>query len=327
MIVKPYQNNKINLLNSKIILLYGKNEGHKKEIIKNINKDITEFLSYEQNEIIDNETILFDNIFSGSLFDDKKLIIIKRITDKFLNIIEKIEPERIKDTIIILVADNLEKKSKIRSKFEKDKNFVCIPFYPDSDQVLIKLACDFFRDKKIPISASIINLITNKCKGDREVLFNELNKIEIYCKNGKTITEKNISKLINLIENHNISELVDNFLAKNDKKIKIILNENNFNNEDCILITRTFLIKAKKLLILSKDYEKNKNIELTISSAKPPIFWKEKEITKQQIYKWSPTKIQKLIYKLNEVELLIKKNFNIAINLIIDFILDKKYEN
>tara|TARA_Y100000996_G_scaffold415362_1_gene409610 strand:+ start:3814 stop:4797 length:984 start_codon:yes stop_codon:yes gene_type:complete len=327
MIVKPYQNNKINLLNSKIILLYGKNEGHKKEIIKNINKDITEFLSYEQNEIIDNEAILFDNIFSGSLFDDKKLIIIKRITDKFLNIIEKIEPERIKDTIIILVADNLEKKSKIRSKFEKDKNFVCIPFYPDSDQVLIKLACDFFRDKKIPISASIINLITNKCKGDREVLFNELNKIEIYCKNGKTITEKNISKLINLIENHNISELVDNFLAKNDKKIKIILNENNFNNEDCILITRTFLIKAKKLLILSKDYEKNKNIELTISSAKPPIFWKEKEITKQQIYKWSPTKIQKLIYKLNEVELLIKKNFNIAINLIIDFILDKKYEN
>ena len=327
MIVKPYQNNKINLLNSKIILLYGKNEGHKKEIIKNINKDITEFLSYEQNEIIDNEAILFDNIFSGSLFDDKKLIIIKRITDKFLNIIEKIEPERIKDTIIILVADNLEKKSKIRSKFEKDKNFVCIPFYPDSDQVLIKLACDFFRDKKIPISASIINLITNKCKGDREVLFNELNKIEIYCKNGKTITEKNISKLINLIENHNISELVDNFLAKNDKKIKIILNENNFNNEDCILITRTFLIKAKKLLILSKDYEKNKNIELTISSAKPPIFWKEKEITKQQIYKWSPTKIQNLIYKLNEVELLIKKNFNIAINLIIDFILDKKYEN
>ena len=159
------------------------------------------------------------------------------------------------------------------------------------------------------------------------MLFNELNKIEIYCKNGKTITEKNISKLINLIENHNISELVDNFLAKNDKKIKIILNENNFNNEDCILITRTFLIKAKKLLILSKDYEKNKNIELTISSAKPPIFWKEKEITKQQIYKWSPTKIQKLIYKLNEVELLIKKNFNIAINLIIDFILDKKYEN
>ena len=109
--------------------------------------------------------------------------------------------------------------------------------------------------------------------------------------------------------------------------MKNILNENNFSKEDCIIITRTFLIKAKKLLNLYKNYENNKNIELTISSAKPPIFWKDKEITKQQIYKWSPKKIQNLIYKLNEIELLIKKNFNMAINIIIDFILDKKFEN
>ncbi|WP_075503356.1 DNA polymerase III subunit delta [Candidatus Pelagibacter communis] len=327
MIIKPYKINTIDFKKSKILLLYGKNEGHKKEIIKGIDKDKNKFLNYEQNEIIDDENILFENIFSGSLFDDKKFIIIKRITDKFLSVIEKIEPERIKDTIIILIADNLEKKSKIRSKFEKDKNYICMPFYPDTDQILIKLAYNFFRDKKIAISSSIINLIINKCKGDREVLFNELNKINIYCKNGKSVTEENISKLINLIENHNIAELADNFLAQNDKKIKNILNENNFSNEDCMLITKTFIIKAKKLLNLSKNYEKNKNIELTISSAKPPIFWKDKEITKQQIYKWNPKKIQKLIYKLNEVELLIKKNFSIAINLIIDFILDKKFEN
>ena len=327
MIIKPYKINTIDFKKYKILLLYGKNEGHKKEIIKDINKDKNKFLNYEQNEIIDDENILFENIFSGSLFDDEKFIIIKRITDKFLSVIEKIEPERIKDSIIILVADNLEKKSKIRSKFEKDKNYVCMPFYPDTDQVLIKLAYNFFRDKKIATSASMINLITSKCNGDREVLFNELDKIEIYCKNGKPATEENISKLINLIENHNIAELVDNFLARNNKKIKNILNENNFSNEDCIIITRTFLIKAKKLLQLSKNYENNKNIELTISSAKPPIFWKDKEITKQQIYKWSPKKIQNLIYKLNEIELLIKKNFNMAINIIIDFILDKKFEN
>ena len=327
MIIKPYKINTIDFKKSKILLLYGKNEGHKKEIIKGIDKDKNKFLNYEQNEIIDDENILFENIFSGSLFDDKKFIIIKRITDKFLSVIEKIEPERIKDTIIILVADNLEKKSKIRSKFEKDKNYICMPFYPDTDQILIKLAYNFFRDKKIAISSSIVNLIINKCNGDREVLFNELNKINIYCKNGKSVTEENISKLINLIENHNIAELADNFLAQNDKKIKNILNENNFSNEDCMLITKTFIIKAKKLLNLSKNYEKNRNIELTISSAKPPIFWKDKEITKQQIYKWNPKKIQKLIYKLNEVELLIKKNFSIAINLIIDFILDKKFEN
>jgi len=164
-------------------------------------------------------------------------------------------------------------------------------------------------------------LIVNKCSGDREKLVNELHKIEFFTKNGKKIDNVSISKLINLNENHSISELVDNCLAKNKKKTISILNENNFNNEDCIMITRSFISKAKKLLILSKTFETNKNIDLTISSAKPPIFWKEKEITKQQILKWNSRNIKQLIYSLSETELQIKKNINNSINLITDFIL------
>ena len=229
--------------------------------------------------------------------------------------------KNLEDITIILNSDNLEKKSKLRSFFEKDKKLVCIPFYPDNDQTLSKLAYNLLRDKKISISSSNINLIVNKCSGDREVLINELQKIEYFCKNGMKINSENILKLINLKENHSISELVDNCLAKNKKKIIGILNENNFGNEDCIIIIRSFIIKAKKLLTLSKTFGTNKNIDLTISSAKPPIFWKEKEITKQQIYKWKPENIKKLIYTLSETELQIKKNINNSINLITDFIL------
>ena len=145
--------------------------------------------------------------------------------------------------------------------------------------------------------------------------------------NGKKLNAENILKLTNLIENHSISELVDNCLAKNKKKIINILNENNFNNEDCIMITRTFLLKSKKILNLSSEFTSNKNIDLTISSAKPPIFWKDKEITKQQIYKWTPENIKQLIYRLNEIELLVKKNINNSINLVTDFILDQSSSN
>ena len=191
----------------------------------------------------------------------------------------------------------------------------------DNNQTLSKLAYNFLKDKKISISSSNINLIVNKCSGDRETLLNELQKIEYFTKNGKKIDSNNISKLINLIEDHSISELIDNCLAKNEKKIINILNENNFSNEDCIIITRTFIAKAKKLLALSKTFEINKNMDLTISSAKPPIFWKEKEITKQQIQKWKPKNIKNLIYALSETELQIKKNINNSINIITDFIL------
>ena len=170
-------------------------------------------------------------------------------------------------------------------------------------------------------------MIVNKCNGDRETLFNELDKIEYFSKNGKKITEESIIKLTNLIENHSISDLVDNCLAKNKKKIINILNENNFGNEDCIMITRSFLLKSKKILKLSTEFKSNRNIDLTISTAKPPIFWKDKEITKQQIYKWKPENIKQLIYRLNEIELLVKKNINNSINLITDFILDQSSSN
>ena len=321
MIFKSFEINKINKKINQLILFYGKNEGLKNEALSTLIKDKNDIQNYEEKEVLGNENNFIENILTKSLFEKEKFIVIKRTTDKILKIIETLLLKNLENTTIILNSDNLEKKSKLRSFFEKDKKLVCIPFYPDNNQTLSKLAYNFLNNKKISLSPSNVNFIVSKCSGDREALINELQKIEYFGKNGKKINSENISKLINLNEDHSISELIDNCLAQNKKKIISILNENNFSNEDCIMIIRSFIIKAKKLLVLSKTYETNKNIDLTISSAKPPIFWKEKEITKQQIQKWKPKNIKNLIYALSETELKIKKNINNSINLITDFIL------
>jgi len=320
-IIKSYEIEKINTIKNCLVLFYGKNDGLKNETIKILSKNNNNITNYEEKEILDNEDNFIETILSRSLFDPQKFVVIKRATDKILKIIETLQEKNLEDTKIILNSVNLEKKSKLRSFFEKSKTLVCVAFYPDNDQTLSKLAYNFLREKKISISSSNINLIINKCSGDRETLMNELQKIALFSKNGKQINSDNISKLISLSENHNISELVDNCLAQNKRKIISILNENNFSNEDCIMIVRSFIIKSKKLLALSKAFETNKNIDLTISSAKPPIFWKEKEITRQQILKWNSKNIKQLIYSLSETELQIKKNINNSINLITDFIL------
>ena len=323
MILKFFETQKINKNINHLFLFYGKNEGLKNETIQILIKDKDKILNYEEREILDNENNFIENILSKSLFEQEKIIIIKRATDKILKVIEILNSKNLEDITIIINSDNLEKRSKLRSFFEKDKKCICIPFYPDTDQTLSKLSYNFLREKKISISSANINLIVGKCGGDRETLINELEKIEYYNKNGKTITSEVLSKLINLNENHSISELVDNCLVKNKKKIISILNENIFNSEDCIMIIRSFIIKAKKILVLSTTFEANNNIDLTISSAKPPIFWKDKEITKQQIYKWKSKNIKGLIFKLNEIELLIKKNVNNSVNVVTDFVLDQ----
>jgi len=322
MIIK-YFNLKPDLLKeNKIVLFYGNNEGLKNEVISKITNN-TKLSSYDEREILENNNTFFEKFLSGSLFEDEKIFLIKRATDKFLKIVEELSQREIQNSSIIINANALEKKSKLRNFFEKDKRLVSVPFYPDTTETLSKLAQTIFRNEKIAISTSDINLIVDKCSGDRLFLKNEITKIILYSKNKKKITTQDIKKLINLSENYNISELVDSCLVKNAKKTMKILNENNFNNDDCILILRSIMNKSKKILLLSEEFEKNNNIDLTISSAKPPIFWKDKENVKEQIYKWKSKNIKNLIYKLSELELTIKKNINNSLSLITDFILEE----
>ena len=325
MILKSYEVNRININKSNLILFYGQNQGAKEEEISKIlekNKDKT-LNRYEEKQILENNEDFFNSIMSNALFDNQKIITINRATDKLLKTIENILEKNITDISIVINSNILEKKSKLRSLFEKNKNLICVPFYPDTPETLLRLTSNFFRQNNVAISQANINLIVNKCNGDRGILRNELEKIKFFAQNGKKITTENLLRLVNLIENYSISELIDNCLAKNQKKTISILNENNYNNEDCIIIIRTFLYKLKKLLYLSINYQKNKDLNQTISNSKPPIFWKDKEIIKQQLTKWTSVQIKKLIVDTSEIELKIKKNSINPVNIVSNFILDQ----
>ncbi len=326
MIVKPYELNKIKG-KLKFFLFYGKNEGLKDQHIRQIldKNNNSNSIKYDEKEILENEDIFFENILSNSLFESEKNIVINRSTDKIYEIITNLIERNINGITIIINSSVLEKKSKLRKLFEKKKNLACIATYPDTNEILSNLAQDFFKKIKIAISQQNINLIVNKCGGDRLNLKNELEKIKIYSTEKKSISTEEISKLINLTENHTFYELIDNCLAKNKNKTLNILNENNFTNDDCIIILRTFLLRAKKILGLSLEYDKNKDINKTINSAKPPIFWKEKDIVKAQLKKWEPEKIRELIYLISDIELQIKKDYKNSILIVTDFILAQGY--
>ena len=305
-------------------LLYGKNEGLKTDCINQIlEKNDGKVFNYDEKQIKDEIETFYENILSGSLFESNKVIIINRASDKIFEIIQDLINRNTTNITIIINAGQLETRSKLRSLFEKNDDLVCIPTYPDNNDTLSKLTTIFFKKENIPISQQNINIIVDKCNGDRHNLNNELNKIKNYTLSKKKISSQEILRLINLSENFEISELIDNCLAKNKNKIINILNENNFSTEDCIIILRTFLSKTKKILKLAIELEENKDINKTINSAKPPIFWKDKEIVKVQLNKWKTEKIKELIKNINNVELEIKKNYNNSILIVTNFILEK----
>ena len=323
MILKSFELSKT-LEDKKFYLLYGKNEGLKTECINEIlTRNDGKIFYYDENQIKDKIEPFYDNILSGSLFENKKIILIKRASDKIYDVVKDLIDRNISQIKVIINAGILETRSKLRSLFEKDKDLICIPTYPDNNETLTKLTSTFLRKENISISQQNINLIVQRCNGDRNNLKNEIEKIKNFIKNKQKISSEEILKLTNLSENFGLSELIDNCLAKNKSKIINILNENNYGTEDCIIILRTFLSKAKRILKLSIELEKNQDLNKTINTAKPPIFWKDKEIIKVQLSKWKTNKLKELIKNINNVELEIKKNYNNSILIVTNFILEK----
>ena len=323
MILKYFEINKINLDKQKKFLFYGNNNALiqdtiNKVFIKKIGKNT---YNYDEIEILNNKESFFNQILNGSLFDDQKLIIISRTTDKILEILKEISFKEINDVVLVLKSNQLEKKSKLRKFYEEDPKNVCIAFYPDTEITLQKIADEFFKKKGILISRENINFIIHRCNNNREYLSKELAKIDLLTINKKNITIDEIFKIINLNENHSIYELINFCLLKNEKKAINILNENNFGPEETIIILRTFLTKLKNFLKLANDYETNNNIELTIKNAKPPIFWKEKDNIKKQLNYWTTKKLKNLISEINQVELKVKKYSANSQNILIDFLI------
>ncbi len=325
MILKFFELEKKIFEKNKYFLFYGKNKGLIQETIQKKIEPLAvgKMHKYEESEIIKNKDDFIENLKNKSFFDKEKFIIIHRATDKLFKIIEDIVEKNFEDIFLLLICGELEKKSKLRNYFEKSKKTVCIPFYEDNLKTLSLLAYSFLKEKKINISQHDINFFVERCRGDRINLYNELEKIHNFSRNKKKITLDEITKLTNLSENFDLNELVDYTLAKNQKKTMNILNENNFVSEDTILILRIFIRKLKRLLKIHLHNKKEKNIEKVISLFKPPIFWKEKDIVKEQLKILSHNKIQNLLVEVNKIELLVKKYPSNSINLVTDFLLQQ----
>ena len=322
MIIKSFELDKLNSYNFNLHLIYGNNEGIKEDIINNkYLKDFSgEVLKYEEQELLNSKDEFISSLLTKSLFETNKLIIISRCSDKLSNLLAEILENEITETKIIIKSSNLEKKSKLRNLFEKEKKAVCTPVYEDDSRSLNSVINIFLREQNFNLSQEIKNILIERSKGDRINLKNELIKLKNLSISKNKLTTEDVLKLSNLAANYSVFELSDNYLAKNSKKVSNILNENNYSSEDCILIIRTILNKSKRLLKIRTEIDNNLNIDQVISSFKPPIFWKEKDIVKKQAQSWSTNQVKQIIFKINDLETSVKKNTSNSMLFVSNFV-------
>ena len=327
MIIKSYEikKNKFNLIKNNFYLLYGENLGLKKDIknyvIGEIKKEYKslEVISLYESEILENENIFFNQIFSNSLFNEKKIIVIYETSDKiFKNITEAYEKYS-EDVYLIFFSDLLEKKSKLRNFFEVNKKSICIPCYPDNEKDLRIITQLELKKNNINLSNEIINLLIEKSNLDRNNLRNEIEKIKSFSLNKKTIELNEIKSLINFSGDYKSDLLVNECLCGNIFQYKKILSELYINTINQILLLRILSNKIHRLVKIKEQENESNNLDNLINASKPAIFWKEKPLVKKQLSVWNLKDLKKMIVDINNTELLCKKNPQISNSIFFSF--------
>ena len=300
----------------KIILFYGENQGLKEEFKKNIkeaNKN-NEKLNLLQDEIIKNENLLINEISNKSLFNNKKIIFIDQVNEKILNIIEELA-EDVSDEKIVIFAGNLDKKSKLRSYFEKSKLCGIVACYQDNEITIKKIITNKLSDYQ-GLSTQVINFIIQNTGLDRSKVNNEIEKIKS-CFLEKKINLEKIDLLLNIKTNDDFNKLKDEALKGNKIKTNKLLADTVFEPESNIYYLNSINQRINKLYEIEKMKQNNSNTETLVSSLKPPIFWKDKPVLIEQTNKWNENKIKKALEKTYTVELQIKTGSGIKNDLLI----------
>ncbi len=293
-------------IDKKLFLFFGENLGYKIDIQKKLRLTYKgyEFLKFSQDEILKNESIIFNEVNNVSLFTSKKIFVIDQVNDKLSSIVEDIS-KKIDTNILFLFAEILDKKSKIRNYFEKSKECAAIACYSDNQITIKKIIMERLKEYD-GLNTNIINSLIENCGLDRIKLNNELNKISLYFKD-KKIDQNQLEILLNTNYNDDLNLLKDTILIGDKLKTNKLLSETVIDNEKNFFIMNLINQRLRKLLEI-KRLTINNNIINALEKIKPPIFWKDKENFLKQNKIWDEKKIRNVLAKTYDLEVSIKSN-------------------
>ena len=296
---------KINSVKENVILFYGENYGIKKDFrekIRKTNKD-SEFLLFDQKNILENSSILYNELYNTSLFEKNKVLFLENVNDRILDVIQDVHLN-LDNQKIYLFSDILEKKSKLRNFFEKSDKCAVIPCYIDNEVTIKNLILEKLKGYD-GLTAYNLNLILNHVSLDRIKLNNEIEKIIAYFIDKKLKTrELSILLDVNLIDDFNF--LKDEALSGNKEKTNDLLSDTVLDDEKAIYYLTLINQRLNKLYQIKKS--KDLNLETAINKLKPPIFWKDKPRLMIQAKKWDENRLKKVLEKTYNIEKMIKTN-------------------
>jgi DNA polymerase-3 subunit delta len=301
----------------KSVLLYGENEGIKNDIkskLKDFNKG-SEIIIFFENEILKDNNILYKNVINESLFNETKIIFIHSASDKIFNEISESLVKVNNNVKIYIFSDSLDKKSKLRVLFEKEKDLAVFACYVDNERTLINYINKELIGYK-GVTGELLNIIIGNSGSNRKIIQNEIVKIKNFFLE-KKINKNDLIEILNIKSDTRFEEIRDNALIGKKDKINKLLSETDLQNEDSLFYLNNINYRILNLIEIQKNSKILNDYENALENFKPQIFWKDKPMYVLQLKKWSLEKLNRIAQKICQTEILMKKNSDINNEIVI----------
>jgi len=290
------------------VIIYGENNGLRddiKEEIKKINPTF-EIINLFQDEIINNKNLLFNTINNTSLFNSKKIIFIHEVSDKIFSELEECAEKKVEDIKLFVLANILDKKSKLRNYFEKKEYLAALPCYKDNERTLFKNIKDKLKEYQ-GLTPELIDIIMQNSNLDRRIINNEIMKIKSFFYK-KRMNKQDLDILLNIKATDDFSLVRDSCLIGNKKKINQLIGEIDLLPEDTYFFLNQISSRVSKLLEIQHVNKTVNDQELAMETLRPKIFWKDKPIYLEQLKRLDSDKLKKILSDIGNLEILMKKN-------------------
>ena len=299
------------------ILIYGPNEGLVRDNflkLKEIfNQSNAEEISFTGKLINDQPEALIDEIQTVSMFNDQKIIIIEQPIDKNIELFEEAFTALPDHTLIIILASNLTKTSKIRKFFENSKQYFSCANYEDDFRSNSQQIQNLEKSINKTLNRDIKNYLNQNLSSDRMISKNEIEKlILLYAENDQIPELENIKLIFNDNPDLGLNKISQLAFSGQPKKVSINLNKIFAEGVSPVAIIRVMLNYVLRIQTTQIALKKTNDFDSAIKSLKPPVFWKDKDNFKLHCKKWP---INQTILNFNllvDTELNCKSDYNLT---------------
>lgn len=321
-----------NCKNTKIIFFYGSNLGlidllYNKSITL-LNIDVNNPFNVSKidgSEFSENPFILEDNINTLNIFSERKIILLDlshiRINRSIENIILNAVVEENINYLLIIKAGNIGEQNQLVKYFKNSNNSILTVCYEEKTNKIKNDINNILIKHKIFFSNEFISKFSSTFNSDSLSNKMELDKLDSFLRNNKTVTEDVLFKFLINNEDINLNKVVKSCSMGDAKESLYYLEKIYDKSNSNVILVRMFgkhFKTVEKILISS---QLGSSFSEAVDCLKPPVFFKDKPFFLSQCGLWSFKKINLIQKRLIDLELKTKTGLYPEKTLISQFIL------